>query len=148
MTRSDVRAASGTRTRMPSPSRPKCASGSDAVVQVVDGDDAGVATGGGRGAGEAVQHVDPGAAPEARQRALLGAHAGDPARAVDPDRDDLRVLLPRPAGRRGLAVDERRQPQVGPLGGERGEQLARVDLHAAGLAGHEEQQVQADVHGP
>ncbi len=46
-----------------------------------------------------------------------------------------------------LAVDERREAHARRrLLDERGDQLARGDLHPAGLAGHEEDQVQADVH--
>ena len=55
------------------------------------------------------------------------------------------MLEPGPSRSRGLAVHERGQPQPVERGQAR-DQLAGVDLHAARLAGHEEDQVEADVH--
>ena len=80
-----------------------------------------------------------------RQRPGLQLLAGDP---LDPRRGSSGA---RPAGasalpfRPGEPVDERREPQV-VARRERGDQLARVDLHPARLAGHQEDQVQPDVH--
>ena len=55
-------------------------------------------------------------------------------------------LAPRPAGRGRLAVDEGGEARtVGARREQRRDQLARGDLHPAGLAGDEEDQVQADV---
>lgn len=46
-----------------------------------------------------------------------------------------------------VAIDERGEARLRRRSGdERWNQLARRDLHAAGLSGHEEDQVEADVH--
>ena len=82
-----------------------------------------------------------------RQQLLLAAHPLDAVAREDRDLDDRRrELVPLPARRARLAVDERGHAQVGPHGGQRAQQLAGVDLHPALLAGHEEDEVQADVH--
>jgi len=65
------------------------------------------------------------------------------------DRDLLRgdQIAPRAtAGRGRLLVDQRGEPQIAPLGDERGDQLAGIGLHAADLAGDEVDEVQRDVH--
>jgi hypothetical protein len=46
-----------------------------------------------------------------------------------------------------LAIDEGRQPEVGFFSAESWNQRARVGFHAAGLAGYEEDEIQAYVQG-
>jgi hypothetical protein len=121
--------------------------GMDPVDQVVDGDDPPEAAAAGGRVGEAVHQVDPGAGGEAGQQLLLAAHPLDPA--ACPDRHGHRrdQLPPGPvAGFSRLAVDEGGQAQVGPLGAQGGNQLARVGLHSPGLARHQVDEIEADVH--
>jgi hypothetical protein len=132
----------------PEPEQPEVRVGHDAVVQVVDRHDAAKRAAQRRRAREAVHELHAGAAREPREQLLLAAHPLDAVARADRHLDDGAKLVPRPPGRGGLAVDERRQRDVGALGGQRAQQLARVGLHAAGLAGNEEDEVQADVHAP
>jgi hypothetical protein len=93
----------------------------------------------GRGAG-AVEQVDPVPAGEVGEPALLGEHAAGSLASADVHLDHLRDAEFGPGA---LAVDEGDQLEVGPNLGELGEQVADVDLRAAGLAGDQEQQVEA-----
>ena len=62
--------------------------------------------------------------------------------------DGTGQIPPRARLVRRLAVDECDKPRPGRSeGGHRGDQLARVDLHAAGLARHEKDQIQPDREG-
>ena len=62
------------------------------------------------------------------------------------DANHVRRLVPEPVAGR-LAIDERGELDVRPLGDEPAQELARVGLAAAGLARDEEQEVEADPHG-
>jgi hypothetical protein len=125
---------------------PEVGVGNDAVVQVVDRHDALEAPPRRRRVGEAVDELHARPARQPGQQLLLAAHPLHSAAGVDGDLDHVADLVPGPARRARLAADERRQPQLGALASERPQQLARVDLHAALLAGDEEDEVQADVH--
>ena len=94
-----------------------------------------------------MDEVDALARGRARQVALLAHHPLDAVAGLDGDRDRGDQLAPGAVGGLGgLAVDECGELQVGPLGDELRDQLAGVGLHAADLAGDEEDEVQADVH--
>jgi hypothetical protein len=134
--------------------QPSVRFGKARIDQVVHGDDAPKATPHRRGAREAVHEVDFRAHGERRQQRLLAEH---PLHAVarahrhGDERQQLTQLVytrgavARLAGR-GLAVDERREAHPVGCGGEqRRDQLARSNLHPAGLARNEEDQVQPDV---
>jgi hypothetical protein len=91
-----------------------------------------------------VHQVDPGVPGQARKVLLLAAHPLGAAGRPHGDDDRLEQLAERIAG--GLAIHERGEARVRRSGGEqRRQQLARRDLHSPGLAGHQEDQVQADV---
>ncbi len=116
------------------------------VDQVVDGDDAAERPPHRRGRGERVEQRDAVPRGERRQQRLLAEHPLDAVARADGDADRLH-LAPGPVGGGGLAAEEGGEPHAGRrLGEQLGDQLARRDLHAAGLAGDEEDQVEGDVH--
>jgi hypothetical protein len=88
-----------------------------------------------------VDQVAPGGGGHARQMLLLPAHPLDAVARTH--RYHLRLHVGDEVDG-GLAVDERRQAQVLDRR-QAGNQLARVGLHPAGLAGHHEDQVEADL---
>ena len=58
----------------------------------------------------------------------------------------LDLVDPGPAGGRRLPVDEGGEANLGRHSPKRGDQLPRIDLGAAGLAGHQEDEIETDVH--
>jgi hypothetical protein len=100
-----------------------------------------------RGAREAVHEVHLRARRQERQQRLLAEHPLLAPAGVDGDGDSGQQLAPRPArSGGGLAVDERDEARLRRSPQQRGDQLAGVDLHPAGLTRHEVDQVQADAH--
>ncbi len=135
------------------------------VDQVVDGHDPPEGPPRGRGGGERVHEVHPCARREHRQQGLLAKDPLLAAAGVDRHRYRRQQLAPGTvAGRGRLAVDEGREadlaarpadsgdtrfapiPGAASGGEQRGQQLARADLHPPGLSWHEVDQVQTDVH--
>ena len=119
--------------------------GKDLVDEVVDRHDPGEAPVQRRRTGERVHEIDAGAPGQAGKVLLLAAHAlgaaASPARARRPSRPALRAASP--AASRFTNAVKRMSRRSG--GQQRRDQLARRDLHPPGLAGHEEDEVQADV---
>ncbi len=86
---------------------------------------------------------------EARQEGLLAEHPLLAPAGVDRHGDGRHQLAPRPIRRGGsLARDERGEARAWRRAAHQlREQLTGVDLHPAGVAGHEVDEVEADVHG-
>jgi hypothetical protein len=117
------------------------------VDQVVDGRDALERAVQRRGAGQGVHDVGAREPGRARHVLLLATDPLDAAARVHRDLHRRDQIAPRPAARRGgLLVDEGGQFEPGALFEERRDQLAGDRLHAADLAGDEEDQVERDVH--
>ena len=118
------------------------------VDQVVHRDDATKASPQRRGARHAVHQLNSVARGEHRQERLLSEHPLCAAAGVDGHGDGRQQLAPGSvAGGCRLAIDEGGEAHVGGRRRQqRGDQLARSDLHATGLARHEEDQVEPDAH--
>ena len=121
--------------------------GDQLVVEVVDRRDADER---GRAAARSRRGCGRGRSPRAR-RAAAGAAARRAPTRRGCGRGPGRLIgrsRPRARRRRGrLAVDEARSSSTPVRRRQARDQLARVDLHPAGLARHEEDEVEADVHG-
>ena len=117
------------------------------VDQVVHGHDPAKTPPQRRGARQAVHEIDARSHRQRRQQRLLAEHPLHAVAGVHGHGHRRQQLAPRTVFRGGsLAVDERGEAHPsGRLGEQRGNQLARGDLHATGLTGDEEDQVQTDV---
>ncbi len=93
-----------------------------------------------------MHEIDARARGQQRQQGLLAEHPLHAVAGMDRNGDGCQQLPPGAVPRgSGLAVDERGEPHPRRGGEQRRDQLARVHLHSARLAGYEEDQVQADV---
>jgi len=96
-----------------------------------------------------VQQVNPGSADGERQGGLLPQHAPWAAGGFDRQLDHRGPARPglRAEGRGPLARGK--EDELDPAALEQGgDQMHRIDLGAPGLAGHEVEQVEADLQGP
>ena len=147
ITRSERRTAPGTSTRMPlSAARVRLREAR--VDQVVHRDDPAKAPPQRGGARQAVHELDARARGEQGQQRLLAEHPLRAVARVHGDGHGRQQLAPGPspaAAASRLTKAVKRSPG-GRRGEQRGDQLARDDLHATGLARHEEDQVEPDVH--
>ena len=126
---------------------PEVRLGIDAIDHVMDRHHPSEGAPRGRGAGEAVQEVNTASGCKLRKKLLLTAHPLGATAGKDRNGHGRYEVVPRAfADLRSLAVDECRQPNVRTLLEECRDQLARIRLHPAGLAGDEIHEVQADVH--
>jgi hypothetical protein len=114
------------------------------VVEVVQRGDAAEGAGRRRRRPERVHEVAAGARRRPRQDELLAAHPLDPVRGGDRQHDPVDAQV----GVARVAADEGGEAHAGRGPHQRRHQLARGDLHAAGLARHEEHEVEPDVHQP
>ena len=124
------------------PAQPEVGVRDDEVVQVVDRDHAPEAAGGRRGGRERVDEVAPEPGGGAREHELLAAYPLQAVGGADRQHDPVHPQVL--AG--GVAAHERREPHGGRGARQRGDQRPRRHLHPAGLARHEEDEVQPDVH--
>jgi N-acetylglucosaminyl-diphospho-decaprenol L-rhamnosyltransferase len=120
--------------------------GKTRVDEVVDRYDTAEAAVHRRRRGEAVKDVGTRTRRQARQQRLLAQHPLDPASRTNRNRPRLNRLPPPPV-LRCLAIDKCGEPRVRRrLGEQLRDQLARIDLHPAGLAGHEEYEIERYMH--
>ena len=88
----------------------------------------------------------PAARRQPRKVALFPPHPREAVARLHGNGHARDQLPPRGAARQlGLPVDEGREPHARERG-ELGDQLTRDHLHAARLAGHEVDEIEADVH--
>lgn len=122
--------------------------GHQAMMEIVNRDHPAEVTPAGTGVREAVHQVDTGSRREPRQQLLFTSNPLRPVARADRHRHGLDQVSPRSiAGLGALAADERREARVGGRDDQLRDQLACVYLGASGLAGNEEDEVEADVHG-
>ena len=118
--------------------------GEGLVDQVVHGQEAAEAPPRGCQVRRAVQQVDTRPHGGGRHQQLVGQHPRQAVAGVH-GHGHAGHVAPRPGLSGGVAIDERGEPEVRANAHEGLDQVARVDLHPAGLAGHEEDEVEADV---
>jgi hypothetical protein len=98
-----------------------------------------------RGAGQAVQKIDPSTLCEDRELELLAPHPRRAPSSVHRHRDSRDELAPSSVGRR-FPIHKGGQPHVWTLLQQCRRQLACVRLEPAHLAWHEKDQIQPYVH--
>ncbi len=118
--------------------------GEGLVDQVVHGQEAAEAPPRGRQVRRAVQQVHARPHGGRRHQQLVGQHPRQAVAGVH-GHGHAGHVAPRPGLAGGVAIDERGEPDVRANPHQRLDQVTRVDLHAAGLAWHEKDEVEADV---